>query len=245
MASLESSYQKGLLDRAKAQELQSEDVPGYVSLLPGNARIESVQSYLKRRDSETSSDEEYVMDILFVILQVLNIVFNLSERLLQLESLSANDLCVVFDGESESLPTVTCHMLSVKKTYMDYGLTCEKLRMFVIQLCHMSDRLPKSATFQKVDDLLSNSSDQGDLKTIALIIQYLLWGPKAEEVKIMSVAESRKQAFELWLQLARAKLLNRLASKKMDKLKVYMISNFLVNTSGPELFKITKLLTTY
>lgn len=234
-----------ILKSEKSEELLSQDIPGFVSLLPGNVKLESVQSYLRRRDSEIANDEEYVMEILFVILQVLNITFSLSERLLQLESLSANDLCVILDSESDSLPTVTCHMLSVKKTSMDYSLTCEKLRMFLIQLCHMSERLPKSVTFKKVEDLLSNSSDQGDLRTIALILQYLLWGPKAEEVKIMSVAESRKQAFDLWLQLARAKLLNQLAAQKMDKLKVYMLSNFLVNTNGQELFKIAKLLTTY
>ena len=39
--------------------------------------------------------------------------------------------------------------------------------------------------------------------------------------------------------------LKSLIKDQMDKLKIFLISNFLVHTNGPELFKITKLLTTY
>lgn len=240
---LEESYKEGLLRREKANDLLSEDIDSYITLLPKIERMESLQSYIQKRSSECQQDEEFVMDSLFVLIQVLNLLFGLSERLLQVEILSANDLCVILD--EDDIPTVVCHMLTVKKSSVNFKLSCEKLRMFVIQLGHLSDRLAKSPLFKKVEDLITNSTDQGDLKTISLIIQYLLWGPKADEIKIMSVAESRKQAFELWVQLARAKLLNRLATVHMSKLKICMIANFLNNTSGQELFKITKLLSTY
>lgn len=217
---------------------------GFATLLPYQPDITSVMSYLKSRDQNCKSDDNLAMDSLFIILQVISIIFSLAERQVQLESLSAGDLLVYLD--SESIPTVYCHMVGVKKaSNTDFHLVCEKLKMLLIQLTHVSQRLAKLKQFKTVEDLIQNSSDAGDLKTIALIIQYLLWGPKDDEVKVISVAENRKQAFELWLHLSRAKLVNELLFQPMDRLKLYTIASFLTSTSGQEIFKITKLLSTY
>lgn len=220
-----------------------ETLKAFVTLLPYHSEVQSVMSYIQTRDRVCKSDDYLAMDSLFIILQVISIIFSLAERQLHIESMSASDFLISLD--SDTIPTVYCHMISIKKSAVNYNLTCEKLKMFLIQLSHTSVRLSKSKHFETVEDLIRNAEDAGDLKTIALIIQYLLWGPKDDEVKVMAVAENRKQAFELWLHLSRGKLLNELAIRTMDTLKTYTTANFLTNTSGPELFKITKLLSTY
>ncbi|KAF6027376.1 hypothetical protein EB796_014309 [Bugula neritina] len=114
-----------------------------------------------------------------------------------------------------------------------------------MQLSHSVQSLQKSIIFTTIDDLVQSSEDLGDLKTIYAILQYLLWGPKDDEVKVITLAEHRRQAFELWLQLARGKQLSSLALKPIDNLKAFMVTSFLANSNGTELFKITKLLNTY
>lgn len=241
----------------------SELVDCHVSILPQYTCVQSVLSYLKSQHDTSKSDENLGMDSLFILLQVISLIFSLADRQLELESVSASDLLIIGSsshppssssfqsaGGSSSLsviPTVLCHMIAVKRINSSpkYSLICEKLRMFLIQLVHCSDRLEKSESFQTVEDLINNSSDAGDLKTIALIIQYLLWGPKLEEVRLMSTTENRKQAFDLWLNLARSKLVNTIIFQSMDNLKVYTLASFLASTSGQELFKLTKLLSTY
>lgn len=198
---------------------------------------------MKARDKLAKSDDHLAMDSLFIILQVINIMFSLAERQVHMESLSAGDLVVSLD--SDSIPTVYCHMVSVKKGVTDFNLTCQKLKMFLIQMTHSSERLTRLSQFKTIEDLIQNSSDAGDLKTIALIIQYLLWGPKADEIKVMSMVENKKQSFDLWLHLSRGSLLNELLIQPMEKHKVYIMANFMASTSGPELFKISKLLSTY
>ena len=201
---------------------------------------------MKSRHESSKSDENLGMDSLFILLQVISIIFALAERQLQLESVSAGDLLVLTNHSENAVPTVFCHMISVKKVVSpDYNLICEKLRMFLIQLTHASNRIEKSEHFKTIEDLISNSGDAGDLKTIALIIEYILWGPKDDEIKVMSVADNRKQAFDLWLNLSRTKLLNGLLFQPMNNLRMYTLANFLTNTSGQELFKLTKLLSTY
>lgn len=218
----------------------------FVSLLPEYGNIQSITSFMKSRHDLCKSDENLAMDSLFILLQVISIVFSLAERHMQLNSVSAGDLLIITGKEENAIPTVYCHMVSVKKvTSPDYNLICEKLRMFLIQLTHASKRIEKSSNFHTVEDLIKNSEDAGDLKTIALIIQYILWGPKEDEIKVMSVADNRKQAFDLWLSLSRTKLLNGLLLHPMANLKMYTLASFLTNTCGQELFKLTKLLSTY
>lgn len=215
----------------------------YVTVLPDYTELMSITSYIKCRDKEAKSDNCLALDSLFILLQVLNIVFSLAERQMQIESLSAGDLLASLDADS--IPTVYCHMISVGKRVTDFNLVCEKLKMFLIQLTHSCERLAKVKEFKTVEDLIQNSTDAGDLKTIALIIQFLLWGPKEDEVKVITSAENRKQAFDLWLHLSRGRLLNDLLLRPMDRPKIYMMTNFLCNTSGQELSKVNKLLSTY
>ena len=220
----------------------NEKIQAYVTILPAHNKLMSITSYIKSRE-ETKSDEHLVLDSLFILLQVISLIFALAEKQKQIESISAGDLVVSVD--SDCIPTVYCHMISVKKTCTNFNLICEKLRLLVIQLTHTCERLTRVKQFKTVEDLIQNSADAGDLKTIALIIQYLLWGPKEDEIKVMSSAENRKQAFELWLHLSRATLLNQLVFQPLDRLKMCMMIGFWTNTSGNELFKITKLLSTY
>lgn len=219
-------------------------VTSYVTVLPRYERVESLKEHIARLNQEKKSDRELEMDIIFILLQILNVIFSLNDKQLRLETVSSSDFLVVTDAEDMS--TVFCNGLHVVSSpNQKLGLTCEKLRMFLMQIGHTCASLAKSSMFTVVDDMVQNASDMGDLRTISTILQYLLWGPKEEEIRVITLAEHRRQAFELWLQLARGNLLTRLVFRQMDKLKIYMISNFLANTNGSELFKITKLLNTY
>lgn len=232
------------LNRCDSSVTAGQRVSCHVTILPQCEKIESLKDYIVRLNAQKKSDSDLEMDIIYIVLQVLNIIFTLNENQLRLESISTADFVVVTDAEDMS--TLQCTMLNVTyEANQKLGLTCEKLRLLMMQIAHSTPALEKSTTFTIVDDMVQNASDLGDLRTIYTILQYLLWGPKDDEVKIITLAEHRRQAFELWLQLARGKLLTRLAFRQMDKQKIYMISNFLANTNGTELFKITKLLNTY
>lgn len=232
------------LSRCEDKVSSAQNVTCYVTILPPLGRVESIKSYLDRLKSEERTKEDLEMDVIFVLLQILSIIFGLHESQLRLDSISMSDFLVVTD--SANVSTVHCHMINVTQSpNQKIGLTCEKLRMFLMQISHSTECLQKSVVFTTVDDMIQNAEDLGDLRTISAILQYLLWGPKEEEVKVITLAEHRRQAFELWLQLARGKLVSSLALQPIDNLKAHMVTNFLANTNGSELFKITKLLNTY
>ncbi|XP_067938509.1 serine-rich adhesin for platelets-like isoform X2 [Watersipora subatra] len=232
------------LSRCTDKVSYSQNVTCFVTILPALPRVESIKSYLERLKSEQRSNEDLELDVIFVLLQILNIIFGLHENQLRLDSVSMSDFLVLTDSTNAS--TVHCHMVNVTQSAnQKIGLTCEKLRMLLMQVSHSTESLLKSVIFTTVDDMIQNAEDLGDLKTISAILQYLLWGPKEDEVKVITLAEHRRQAFELWLQLARGKLLSGLALKPIDNLKAHMVTAFLANTNGSELFKITKLLNTY
>jgi len=242
---LESSYQAGLLNKEKANALLREDIKGYVTLLPEYPGISSVATYLEKQNLERAdNDRSLEEDVYYLLVQVLNLIFSLAKRGLHLDSVSATDLLLVTD--EAKTPTVLCHMINVRKlSSPNYSLTCEKLRMFLIQVTHLCERLKKSSMFKKLEEMIQNSDDQGDLKTIKIILQYLIWGPTQEEVEVIIRAENKRQAFEHWLQLARARMLTQLTSQGIDKLQLHDVAQYLASTSSHELFKINKLLSTY
>ena len=232
------------LPRCSDRGVTVQNVTCNVTLLPSMNRVESVKAYLERLMAEDRDNTDLEMDVIFILLQVLNIIFGLNESQLRLESISSNDFIIVTD--EHDVATLHCHNINVAPApNQKLGLTCEKLRMFLMQVSHATPSLQKSVLFTTVDDMVQNAEDMGDLRTIGAILQYLLWGPKEDEVKIITLAEHRRQAFELWLHLARGKLVSGLALKPIDNIKAYMVTNFLANTNGSELFKITKLLNTY
>lgn len=241
------STSRGTVGRncCEAKAISTQLVSCYVTILPAFEQVESLKVYISRISGESRPAGDLEMELMFVVLQVLTMVFTLYESQQLFDSISTSDFVVITD--SDNMSTVHCSALNVCDSGGEQrlGLTCEKLRMFMMQLGHSNDRLAKSTMFSTIDDMIQSASDIGDLKTISAILKYLLWGPKEEEVQIITLSEHRRQAFELWLQLARGKQMNRLAFRPMDKLKIYMMSDFLAKTNGTELFKITKLLNTY
>jgi len=227
--------------RASARQL----VTCHVTVLPKYHMIESVKEHIERLVREERKFEEFEMDVLYIVLQIINTVLALNERQVTPDSINATDFLVTTDVDG--LSSVQYNMINVKHVTNSskQALTCQKLRIFFIQISHICPQLAKGQFFVTMDDMVQNAGDLGDLKTIAAILRYILWGPKEDEVKIITLSENRRQAFELWLQLARGKLINRLTFSQMDRLKIFHIAQFFSNTSGSELFKITKLLNTY
>lgn len=103
-------------------------------------------------------------------------------------------------------------------------------------------RTKYSKGFQRFVKLLDGATMESIVHG-KLLLEAMLWGPQEEEIKPLSLAEDREQAFQVWLDLKRGKLINDLALGEIDKtLQTANMAWFLCSVTGRVLFDITKAL---
>ena len=201
----------------------------------------------------------YERNVCYILVQLLNGLLYLHTKGFPLPSITTKDVLVVtpcggdektivlnpFNNQLKITPP-----RAVKKqngTEEVEGIIAELLQIIPDPEQDISAQIGGQTSFsrglQKVAHAL-RTLDQHPLTIARNIAEFLLWGPQEEEIKTLSLAEDREQAFSVWLELERCKMLNQFAKMPVSHCSVEERNHikFLCRTTGYTLFDTTKLL---
>ena len=203
----------------------------------------------------TQDNEKYERVVCHILSQVLNGMLYLIEKGFQIRTLTMKDILMVTPiGKKETF--VALNSIIYYRTIRPGGKqTCVaivKLLFDLLQIKMTSDdktayrsipvRSQYSLGFQKMVKTLQGHDNQSILSA-RHILEIMVWGPQQEEIKALTLAEDREQAFDVWLELERCKLVNKYATEDPESsVQELLYMNFLCSSTGATLFETTKIL---
>ncbi|CAH1789769.1 unnamed protein product [Owenia fusiformis] len=196
----------------------------------------------------------------FIMLQVLHSVQYLHERGYTCDSFSTKDTLVAISQNNEK-HVIVCPVLRKQiSADQEWQNTTDGLANLVSELCDVqytgkrtsrtsdlySSRTPYTRGLFKVLQLLYQGSSEC-LKKCMTILEFMLWGPCEEDIKTMTLAEDRVQAFHVWLTVEQTRILNDTTIKLLNgtgklRLEEILQTKYLNQSNGQSLFQTTRLL---
>ena len=220
--------------------------------------IMSLEDYLKGiKDLYFTDAQAYERNVCYMLSQIVSGILYVNDQGCPMKVINKRDILIVTpNGYDEKLVVINPFGYQQFKATMNFKAVSDqvnKLALLFLQLNiphetkDVYKRVPQKTTYskgiRKVVQTLSETNDLQGLLTVKDLLEFLLWGPHEDEIKALTLAENREEAFAIWLEIERCKIVNKYAVEQpRPSVEECSVMMFLCSASGSSLFDTTKLL---
>lgn len=226
-------------------------------LVTNYTSVTSLEDYLAILNSAYESDPPtYDRSVCYIMLQVLNGLIYVHDKGCPIRSLGTRDILVVSsNGYEEKYIVINPHCR--QRPELSLQSVGKELTKILLKLLHvevptfrmkqdLSARIPTRSTYSRSFQRMVQILEGKDISDIILarnLMDFMLWGPTDEDIKLIGCSENRKQGFEVWLTMEQCRAVSRYAIEGLEPLlEEANLMRFLCSATGAMLFEITKCL---
>ena len=212
--------------------------------------LESLEDYTKQMHDLKECDLPlYEKNACYVFSQVLNGILYLEEKGFVIDNFSSRNVLLVTHHNSDERHIVVNHSRFLSQVKVGAKVKGHEVIRILLDLLQVKDEDEVldmySRGLQKIIQFLHD--EENGLLKVKNALEFMLWGPQDEEIKCLTLAEDREQAFNIWLDVERNAMVNKYAAMTMQQelpISIEEMSQvrFLCRASGSRLFENTKLL---
>ena len=203
---------------------------------------------------QSTDPEDFERLVCYLMDQVINGLLYLQGKACTQYSIDTTDILLLTSkGYREKFVCINPHCIEKqKRTKRSVGENLKHLLFELLQStvpmadCDLSGCIPLRSSYSralcKLAQMLTDEADNM-LQLARNLLEFVLWGPNEEDLKCLTLAEDRQQAFEVWISLERCRVVTRYALQVMQpRLEEAHHIRFLCSLTGTDLFQITKIL---